>query len=58
VFLTDTVLERTAALFDQIDQGVEMHKCAAVSVTSVDGLLLRRNSLWTLGKQFSSQNGY
>ena len=53
MFLTDTVLEWTAALFNKIDQDVKMHKHAAVSVMSVDELLLQCNSLWILGKQFA-----
>lgn len=55
MFLARTALEWTAALFNRIDQGVKMHKYAAVSVMSVDELLLRCNSLWSLGKQFSEK---
>lgn len=54
IFLT--VLEGTAAWFNKIDRGVKMHKYAAVSVMSVDELLLQHNGLWFLSKQFS-QNG-
>ena len=57
MFLTDTVLERTAALFNKIDQGVKMHKYAPLSAMSVDELLLQCNcGLWVSSLLFS-QNG-
>lgn len=54
MFLAHIALEWTAALFNKIDEGIKMHKYTAVSVMSVDELLLQCNSLWSLGKQFSS----